>query len=81
MLQKHLHLPHTKMVGTNWTSVEETQGWHHFVVVTMQKRDNVWWVELMAACDKHVRFWVVKKDLKMSTKWQPGWQRGACTSE
>ena len=80
MLQKSLHLPHDKMVGTNWTSVEEIQGWNHFVVVTLQKREGVWNFELMAACDKQVRFWISKSALKNAAHWRPGWLRGVCES-
>ena len=73
-----LHLPHFKLIGSKWTSVNVIQGWNHFVVVTMEKKLDRWEVEMAAVCDKSIRFWVVKKELKDPEKWRPGWLSGFC---
>ena len=73
-----LHLPHVKMVGTKWTSTSPFFGWNHFVVVTIQKKNNCWMLEMAAICDKKIRFWITKLELQDANKWSPGWLQKDC---
>ncbi|MEM7771886.1 MAG: TIGR02450 family Trp-rich protein [Cyanobacteria bacterium P01_A01_bin.37] len=70
-MSKHIQYPH--LVGSKWTSIQETDGWRHFEVLN-RKNQGIWiFAELVATCDSTVRFWVNAKTLKDPSLWMPGW--------
>eukprot|EP00249_Psilotum_nudum_P011242 c23048_g1_i2 orf=51-725(+) len=63
-----------RVIGSKWTAVETTFGWRHFIVMSKQrglKKD--WFLELAAACDENIRFWINAKNLKDRERWSMGW--------
>jgi len=65
------------LVGSKWTSVQETFGWRHFVVTNRKNEQdsaqNLVFAELKATCDDSVRFWLNAKSLRDRNLWRPGW--------
>lgn len=71
-MAKKQKFPH--LVGSKWTSQQETWGWRHFQVVN-RKNEGEWvFAEMVAACDPDVRFWLNAKLLKDRSQWQGGWK-------
>ncbi len=71
-MAKKQKFPH--LVGSKWTSQQETWGWRHFQVVN-RKNEGEWvFAEMIAACDPTVRFWINAKLLKDRSQWQAGWK-------
>ena len=62
------------LVGSKWTAMQKTWGWRHFQVVNRQNQGEWVFAEMVASCDRNVRFWLNAKQLKESSLWQPGWQ-------
>jgi len=58
---------------TKWTTLIPIQGWIHFEVKNVFKRDGL--VELFAVCDKDVLVKVRIEELKSSKKWISGWKK------
>lgn len=62
------------LVGSKWTSQQETWGWRHFQVVN-RKNEGQWvFAEMVAACDPTVRFWLNAGQLKDRYLWRSGWR-------
>jgi tryptophan-rich hypothetical protein len=61
------------LVGSKWTSTQETFGWRHFIVTNRKNEQNLVFAELKATCDESVRFWLNAKALRDRNLWQPGW--------
>ncbi|MEB3232621.1 MAG: TIGR02450 family Trp-rich protein [Leptolyngbyaceae bacterium] len=64
--------PH--LVGSKWTAVGKMWGWRHFQVVNRKNQDQWVFAEMMASCDRQVRFWINAQLLKDRSLWQPGWR-------
>jgi tryptophan-rich hypothetical protein len=64
--------PH--LIGSKWTSAQETFGWRHFVVVNRKNEGDLVFAEIKSACDDSVRFWLNSKALKRRSLWLPGWK-------
>ncbi|MEB3826304.1 TIGR02450 family Trp-rich protein [Phormidium sp. CCY1219] len=62
------------LVGSKWTALQETWGWRHFQVVNRKNQGKWVFAEVVAACDRQVRFWLNAKQLKDKSLWQAGWQ-------
>lgn len=60
-------------VNANWTSVQEQFGWRHFRIVERRWRGKMLEVELMAVCDRNVRFWIEANTLLDQELYQAGW--------
>ncbi len=61
------------MTGTAWTSHVERDGWHHFHVVGVSRREGAWVAELAASCDSSRRVSVDAADLLKHRGWDSGW--------
>lgn len=61
-------------LNSNWTSRKKRQDWNHFRISSRRKGTVGIELEMMAVCDRSVRFWVSLAELKDAELWQPGWQ-------
>jgi len=71
-MAKKIKFPY--LVGSKWTSAQETFGWRHFIVVNRKNESGLVFAELKAACDDSVRFWLNAKALQRPELWLAGWQ-------
>ncbi|HAG83166.1 MAG TPA: TIGR02450 family Trp-rich protein [Cyanobacteria bacterium UBA12227] len=62
------------LIGSKWTAIQKTWGWQHFQVVNRQNQGQWVFAEMVASCDRNVRFWLNANQLKDRSLWQPGWQ-------
>jgi tryptophan-rich hypothetical protein len=62
-----------KLIGSKWTAVNAVFGWVHFHIITVQKINGQWCVEMSGSCDTTVRFWRKKEELKDKCVWIAGW--------
>ncbi|MGK7927237.1 MAG: TIGR02450 family Trp-rich protein [Spirulina sp.] len=71
-MAKKQKFPH--LLGSKWTAKHKTFGWRHFQVVN-RKNEGAWvFAEMVASCDRTVRFWVNAQQLKNDLLWEAGWK-------
>ena len=58
----------SKLVRSKWTSLEKLNGWKHYEVIEIDKKNDK--VELFAVCDRGKRVVVKIKDLKDKAIWK-----------
>lgn len=61
-------------INASWTSVTPRHDWRHFRISGKRLCESGAEFEMMAVCDREVRFWVPQDELRDPTLWQPGWQ-------
>jgi tryptophan-rich hypothetical protein len=62
------------LIDSKWTSQQRTWGWRHFQVIN-RKNEGKWvFAEMVASCDRTVRFWINAQQLKQRDLWLPGWK-------
>ena len=61
----------SKLDKSKWTSLKRLNGWKHYEVINIDKRNNK--IELFAVCEKEKRVIVQKRDLKNRSLWVRGW--------
>ena len=61
----------SKLDKSKWTSLKRLNGWKHYEVINIDKRNNE--IELFAICEKEKRVIVKKEDLKNKSLWVRGW--------
>lgn len=61
----------TKLNKSKWTSLIELNGWRHYEVINVNKKDN--FIELFAICDDNQRAFVNRKELQNKDLWKRGW--------
>lgn len=69
------------IINARWTALKPVKGWRHYRIsaVTPASRggskENVkgTMVEMMAVCDREVRFWISRKELIADLNWVTGW--------
>ena len=61
-----------KLERSKWTSVKKLNGWRHYEVLNIDKKNNK--IELFAVCEKSKRIIVKKEDLKNKRFWLRGWK-------
>ena len=66
-----MHNRLTKLEKSKWTSLEKFNGWKHYEVINVNKKNDQ--VELFAICEKEKRVMVKKEDLKNKKIWRRGW--------
>jgi tryptophan-rich hypothetical protein len=71
-MPKKQKFPH--LVGSKWTSQQQTWGWRHFQVVNRKNQGEWVFAEMVASCDSSVRFWINAKILKDPDLWIAGWK-------
>ena len=57
---------------TKWTSVKKINGWRHYEVRNVHKKNNK--LELFSVCDKNNSVLIDLNEIKDKTKWTPGWK-------
>lgn len=67
--------PQNLAIDAKWTSSEECRGWRHFRITGRRHGETGLELELMAVCDREVRFWLKPEDLKVRENWMPGWKK------
>ena len=61
----------SKLNKSKWTSSEKLNGWKHYEVINVDKKNNK--IELFAVCEKDKSVIVKKEDLKNKSLWVRGW--------
>ena len=61
-----------KLDKSKWTSLKKLNGWRHYEVLNIDKKNNK--IELFAVCEKSKRIIVKKEDLKNKRFWLRGWR-------
>ena len=65
-------------INAPWTAVTPVQGWRHYRVATTKpaktSETGLAMVELMAVCDRSVRFWITRQALAADPNWITGWK-------
>ena len=61
----------SKLDKSKWTSSEKLNGWKHYEVINVDKKNNK--IELFAVCEKDKSVIVKKEDLKNKSLWIRGW--------
>ena len=61
----------SKLEKSKWTSLKRLNGWSHYEVINVDKKNNE--VELFAVCEKEQRVIVKKEELKNKSFWIRGW--------
>lgn len=67
--QKYPHL-----LGSKWTAKQKTFGWRHFQVFNRKNEGDWVFAEMVASCDRTVRFWINARQLKNESLWEAGWK-------
>ena len=62
----------SKLDKSKWTSLKKLNGWRHYEVINIDKKNNK--IELFAVCEKSKRIIVKKEDLKNKRFWIRGWR-------
>ncbi len=60
-------------INSNWTATPSREGWKHYRIAARRYNEGELLVEMMAVCDRSVRFWVAAHLLKEGAGWRPGW--------
>ncbi len=60
-------------INSNWTSLVKREDWRHYRISGRRKVAQGVELEMMAVCDRDIRFWVAIEELKNSELWEPGW--------
>jgi len=61
----------TKLNKSKWTSLIKLNGWRHYEVINVDKKNNS--IELFAICDDNQRAFVKRKELQNKDLWKRGW--------
>ena len=61
----------SKLYKSKWTSLKKLNGWKHYEVINIDKKNNK--IELFAVCEKEKRVIVKKEELKNKNLWLRGW--------
>lgn len=56
---------------SKWTSLKKLNGWKHYEVINIDKKNNK--IELFSVCEKEKRVIVKKEELKNKSLWIRGW--------
>ena len=62
----------SKLDKSKWTSLKKLNGWRHYEVINIDKKNNK--IELFAVCEKSKRIIVAKEDFKNKRFWLRGWK-------
>ena len=62
----------SKLENSKWTSLKKLNGWKHYEVININKKNNQ--IELFAVCEKEIRVIVKRDDLQNKQIWKRGWE-------
>jgi tryptophan-rich hypothetical protein len=64
-------------INAPWTVHEPVKGWHHYRITALKpasrSETGETMVEMMAVCDRSVRFWIGRRELIADLNWVTGW--------
>jgi tryptophan-rich hypothetical protein len=61
-------------INSNWTSVKNLEGWNHYRIAGRRRTvDRKLELEMMAVCDREIRIWIPRAQLRDPHSWKPGW--------
>ncbi len=52
----------SKLENSKWTSLKKLNGWKHYEVININKKNNQ--IELFAVCEKEIRVIIQREDLQ-----------------
>ena len=61
-----------RLEKSKWTSLKKINGWSHYEVLNVDKKNNK--IELFAVCEKEKRVTITKEQLKNKQIWRRGWE-------
>jgi tryptophan-rich hypothetical protein len=65
-------------INARWTAQIPVQGWRHYrISARKSQKSALLMVEMMAVCDRSVRFWLERQQLIDDENWATGWLDGA----
>ena len=62
----------SRLEKSKWTSLKKINGWSHYEVLNVDKKNNK--IELFAVCEKEKRVTITKEQLKNKLIWRRGWK-------
>ena len=62
----------SRLEKSKWTSLKKINGWSHYEVLKVDKKNNK--IELFAVCEKEKRVTITKEQLKNKQIWRRGWE-------
>ena len=62
----------SRLEKSKWTSLKKINGWSHYEVSNVEKKNNK--IELFAVCEKEKRVTITKEQLKNKLIWKRGWE-------
>jgi len=62
----------SRLEKSKWTSLKKINGWSHYEVLNVDKKNNE--IELFAVCEKEKRVTTTKEQLKNKLIWRRGWE-------
>ena len=62
----------SRLEKSKWTSLKKINGWSHYEVLNVDKKNNK--IELFAVCEKEKRVTTTKEQLKNKLIWRRGWE-------
>ena len=62
----------SRLEKSKWTSLKKINGWSHYEVLNVDKKNNK--IELFAVCEKEKRVTIAKEQLKNKLIWRRGWE-------
>ena len=62
----------SRLEKSKWTSLKKINGWSHYEVLNIDKKNNK--IELFAVCEKEKRVTTTKEQLKNKLIWRRGWE-------
>ena len=60
-------------INAPWTAVEPVEGWRHYRISGRRRTLQGLEIEMMAVCEREIRFWLTRQGLVLDLNWQPGW--------
>jgi tryptophan-rich hypothetical protein len=62
----------SRLEKSKWTSLKKINGWSHYEVLNVDKKNNK--IELFAVCEKEKRVTITQEQLKNKLIWRRGWE-------
>ena len=62
----------SRLEKSKWTSLKKINGWSHYEVLNVDKKNNK--IELFAVCEKEKLVIIKKEQLKNKLIWRRGWE-------
>jgi len=65
------------VINARWTAIQPVEGWHHYRITgkkpASKSETGEATIEMMAVCDRGVRFWLSRRELIDDLNWVTGW--------